>query len=63
MLVNDSRYVLGLIYAGKDEFNLAKKYIREYISNRNRRYESRFYLREVKKGLSLILQGKNPRDY
>lgn len=63
MITNDSRYVLGVIYAGKGEYFLAESYIKKYISNRNCRYESRFSLREAKKDLAQIIQGKNPRDY
>jgi tetratricopeptide (TPR) repeat protein len=62
-IINDSHYVLGVIYAGKGEFALAKKYVKKYISNRYCKYESRFYLREAKKDLAQILQSKNPRDY
>jgi len=63
MIINDSYYVLGVIYAGKDEFTIAERYIKKYISNRKCKYESRFNLREVKKDLAQILQSKNPRDY
>jgi tetratricopeptide (TPR) repeat protein len=59
-MVNDSIYVLGLIYAKKGEFKLAEKYVRRYISNRNKKYVSRFNLREVKKDLGKILQGIAP---
>jgi tetratricopeptide (TPR) repeat protein len=63
MIVNDSRYTLGIIYAGEGEFALAEKYVNQYISNRRRKYESRFSLRESKKDLAQILRRKNPRNY
>jgi len=59
-LVNDCRYSLGLIQANKGDFRLAEKYIRKHIASRNRNCTSLFRLREVKKDLNLILQGKVP---
>jgi len=59
-LVNDSRYRLGLIYARKVEFLLAKKYFKDYITNRHYNYSSIYNLREVKKDLKIILERKDP---
>lgn len=58
--VNDARYSLGLIMANKGEFTLARRYIRKHLANRNRNCTSTFSLREVKKDLALVLQGKKP---
>jgi tetratricopeptide (TPR) repeat protein len=60
MLVNDCRYALGLIYANKNEFILAKEYIQIYIVHRDVNCASLFQLREAKKDLAQILQGKKP---
>jgi hypothetical protein len=54
--VNDSRYRLGLIYAAKGEFILAKKYLKQYIAYRNNGFSSIYDLREAKKDLKAILQ-------
>jgi hypothetical protein len=60
-LVNDSRYKLGLIYAGKGDYQTAKKYIRDCIASRKKGCYSIYDLREAKKDLGLILEGKDPR--
>jgi tetratricopeptide (TPR) repeat protein len=60
-LVNDCQYILGLIYASRDDFALASKYIKTHISKRNRNCVSIYNLREVKKDLAKILEGKDPR--
>jgi tetratricopeptide (TPR) repeat protein len=60
--VNDSRYRIGLIYANKGKFNLAQKYLREYINYRNQGFSSIYDLREVKKDLKQIIEGKDPRN-
>jgi tetratricopeptide (TPR) repeat protein len=60
-LVNDCRYRLACLYADTGDFSLAKKYINDYISHRNRNYTSIYDLREAKRKRLSILAGKNPR--
>jgi len=60
-LVNDCRYKLSIYYAGLGDFRIASKYIKAHIANRNRNCPSVFSLREAKKDLATILEGKNPR--
>ncbi len=60
-LVNDCRYRLALIYGDKGDFTLAKKYMREHIKHRYHNCTSIYDLREVKKDLKLVLEGKHPR--
>jgi tetratricopeptide (TPR) repeat protein len=62
VFINDCRYRLGLAYASTGKFNLAKKYLREHISNRNGNTPSIYSLREVKKDLTLVLKGIDPRS-
>jgi tetratricopeptide (TPR) repeat protein len=59
-LVNDCRYRLAQLYAGKGQFQQARKYIREYISNRNPNCTSIYNLKEAKKRQALIYQAENP---
>ncbi|MFC1985900.1 tetratricopeptide repeat protein [Chloroflexota bacterium] len=61
-LVNDCRYRLGLLYAGMGEFRLASKYIKTHIANRSRNCPSIYNVRDVKKKLAIILEGKDPRS-
>lgn len=61
-LVNDSRYRLGLIYAGKGEFALAKKSLNAYIKNRHNGFPSIYNLRDVKEDLKQIQEQKDPRN-
>ncbi len=61
-LVNDCRYKLGLVYASMGEFRLASKYIKSHITSRSRNSPSLFNLRDVKKKLAIILEGKDPRS-
>jgi tetratricopeptide (TPR) repeat protein len=60
-VVNDSRYTLGIIQAYKDEFDLAERNIQKHIASRNPNCTSRFNLREVKKDLNQVRQGKKPK--
>jgi len=63
-LINDCRYGLSLSYASLGKFNMAQKYIKKHIANRNHNTPSVYNLREVKKDLVIILNGKDPRiDY
>jgi tetratricopeptide (TPR) repeat protein len=61
-LVNDCRYWVGLIYASLGKYYLAKKYIQSHINNRSRNCTSIYNLREIKKDLSKIIEGKDPRQ-
>ncbi|MFC2005300.1 tetratricopeptide repeat protein [Chloroflexota bacterium] len=61
-LVNDCRYRLGLLYADLGEYRLASKYIRAHIANRSRNCPSIYNVRDVKKKLAIILDGKDPRS-
>jgi tetratricopeptide (TPR) repeat protein len=61
-LINDCRYRLACIYSDIDEFPLARKYVQEYISHRNRSCNSIYSLRDAKKRQALIIEGKNPRS-
>jgi tetratricopeptide (TPR) repeat protein len=61
-LVNDCRYRVGLLYASMGEFQLAGKYIKTYIANHSRNNPSIYPLRDVKKELLMVLEGKNPRN-
>jgi tetratricopeptide (TPR) repeat protein len=60
-LVNDCSYRLGLAYASIGDFHLAGKYIKRHIANRNRNCSSIYNLRTVKRRLTIILEGKDPR--
>jgi len=61
-LVNNSHYRLGLLYARIGNFHLAAKCIKTHIANRNRNCISGYKLRDVRKDLALILEGKDPRN-
>jgi tetratricopeptide (TPR) repeat protein len=60
-LINDCRYRIGLIYARKGNYILAKKYLKTHIMQRNRNTPSIYKLREVKKKLAIVRDGKDPR--
>jgi tetratricopeptide (TPR) repeat protein len=60
ILVNNCRYFVGLAYARTGNFQTAKKYIEAHIANRNRNCPSIYSLRDVRKDLSLIKEGKEP---
>ncbi len=60
-LINDSRYRLGRIYASMGKFHLASKYLKAHIANRSRNCPSIYNVRDVKKKLAIILEGKAPR--
>jgi tetratricopeptide (TPR) repeat protein len=59
-LINDTRYTLGMLYGSLGEYELAGKYIKQHIANRNRNCRSAYKLRDVKKVLSVILEGNYP---
>jgi tetratricopeptide (TPR) repeat protein len=61
-IINDSRYMLGLIYASMSKFQLAGNSLKKYIANHDRNTPSIYDLREVKKDLKSILEGKDPRS-
>jgi len=58
-LVNDCRYRLGRIYASMGNFHLASKYMEAHIANRSRNCPSIYNVRDVKKKLAIILDGKD----
>jgi len=60
-LVNDCRYRLGLIYARVGKYETAQKYIKIHIRFRSNNCSSIYKLRDVRKDLISIQEGKNPR--
>jgi tetratricopeptide (TPR) repeat protein len=61
-MINDCRYRIGLLYASMGKFYLSSKYIKLHIATRSRNCLSIYNLRKVKKQLSIILIGKDPRN-
>lgn len=61
-LINDCRYRAGLIYADMGDNATASRYIKSHIANRNRKTTSIYNLREVKRDLITIQQGKDTRS-
>jgi tetratricopeptide (TPR) repeat protein len=59
MLVNDCRYNLGLVYATLGDFDLAIRFVRMHIANRDRKTRSIYNLHYVKKDLQTIFEGQD----